>query len=126
MIDFAGAENTSAAKGETLSDTVRMVSAYADLIVMRHYIAGAPRSAKISEGSCNKCRRRRKSASYADSDGYSNHKQRDGKARQSQDCCGWRSQGSGRTAHSLVKAMARYPGNKFISYRQKNSKCRIM
>ena len=38
-------EFSSAAKGETLEDTIRIVSGYADVIVMRHYEEGAARRA---------------------------------------------------------------------------------
>src|SRR5712692_2714488 len=38
-------EFSSAAKGETLEDTIRIVSGYADVIVLRHYMEGAARRA---------------------------------------------------------------------------------
>ena len=41
VIGFSDASNTSTSKGETLKDTIKMVSNYADLIVMRHFLAGA-------------------------------------------------------------------------------------
>lgn len=41
VIGFSDAKVTSATKGETLKDTILMVSNYADIIVMRHYIEGA-------------------------------------------------------------------------------------
>ena len=41
VIGFTEAKVTSATKGETLKDTILMVSNYADVIVMRHYIEGA-------------------------------------------------------------------------------------
>ena len=41
VIGFTDAKVTSATKGETLKDTILMVSNYADAIVMRHYIEGA-------------------------------------------------------------------------------------
>lgn len=41
VIGFSDAKVTSATKGETLKDTILMVSNYADAIVMRHYIEGA-------------------------------------------------------------------------------------
>ena len=41
MIGFSDAKVTSATKGETLKDTILMVSNYADVIVMRHHIEGA-------------------------------------------------------------------------------------
>ena len=41
VIGFSDAKVTSATKGETLKDTILMVSNYADVIVMRHHIDGA-------------------------------------------------------------------------------------
>lgn len=41
VIGFSDPAATSTAKGETLKDTIKMVSNYADLIVMRHYLEGA-------------------------------------------------------------------------------------
>lgn len=41
VIGFSDAKTSSTAKGETLKDTLLMVSNYADTIVMRHYIEGA-------------------------------------------------------------------------------------
>ena len=41
IIGFSDAKATSVSKGETLKDTILMVSNYADIIVMRHYIEGA-------------------------------------------------------------------------------------
>ncbi len=41
VIGFADPKVTSGTKGETLKDTIMMVSNYADLIVMRHYLEGA-------------------------------------------------------------------------------------
>ena len=45
IIGFSDAATTSSSKGETLKDTIKMVSNYADLIVMRHYLEGAARYA---------------------------------------------------------------------------------
>ena len=41
VIGFADAKTSSTTKGETLKDTILMVSNYADVIVMRHFIEGA-------------------------------------------------------------------------------------
>ena len=41
IIGFTDAKVSSVSKGETLKDTILMVSNYADIIVMRHYIEGA-------------------------------------------------------------------------------------
>ena len=41
VIGFPDAKNTSVSKGETLEDTIRIVSGYVDMIVMRHPMEGA-------------------------------------------------------------------------------------
>lgn len=45
IIGFSDAATTSSSKGETLKDTIKMVSNYVDLIIMRHYLEGAARYA---------------------------------------------------------------------------------
>lgn len=45
VIGFADPKITSGTKGESLKDTIKMVSNYADVIVMRHYLEGAARYA---------------------------------------------------------------------------------
>lgn len=45
VIGFSDVANTSVSKGETLKDTIKMVSNYVDLIVMRHPLEGAARYA---------------------------------------------------------------------------------
>jgi aspartate carbamoyltransferase catalytic subunit len=45
VVGFAGPEATSVVKGETLADTIRMVSGYADAVVLRHPREGAARLA---------------------------------------------------------------------------------
>ncbi|MBB4037230.1 aspartate carbamoyltransferase catalytic subunit [Dysgonomonas hofstadii] len=45
IIGFSDASTTSSTKGETLKDTIAMVSNYADVIIMRHHLEGAARYA---------------------------------------------------------------------------------
>ncbi len=45
VIGFSDAATTSSSKGETLKDTIKMVSNYVDLIIMRHHLEGAARYA---------------------------------------------------------------------------------
>lgn len=45
VIGFTDPKATSSSKGESLKDTIKMVSNYADIIVMRHYLEGAARYA---------------------------------------------------------------------------------
>lgn len=42
VLGFSNSDSSSVTKGETLADTIRMVSAYTDIIVMRHPKEGAP------------------------------------------------------------------------------------
>ena len=49
VIGFPDSRNTSVSKGETLEDTIRIVSNYVDMIVMRHPMEGAAEiAAKVS------------------------------------------------------------------------------
>ncbi len=50
IVGFADPDSSSATKGETLHDTIKMVSNYADLIVMRHPLEGAARYAAEVSG----------------------------------------------------------------------------
>ena len=47
VFGFADPRSTSTAKGETLKDTIKMVSGYADVIVMRHPQEGAAKAASL-------------------------------------------------------------------------------
>ena len=50
IVGFADPQSSSSTKGETLHDTIKMVSNYADLIVMRHPLEGAARyAAEVSQ-----------------------------------------------------------------------------
>lgn len=48
VIGFSSADASSASKGESVTDTVRTVGCYADIIAMRHPKEGAPRAALVS------------------------------------------------------------------------------
>ena len=113
VIGFTGTQNTSVSKGETLKDTVRMVAAYSDLIVMRHFEACAPmQAAKVATVPVVNA-----------GDGGNQHptqtltdiltiSQEKGRL----DNLNIVLVGDlkyGRTVHSLVKAMRRYKNNKF-------------
>jgi aspartate carbamoyltransferase catalytic subunit len=45
IVGFSDVSSSSVSKGETLHDTIRMVSSYSDLIVMRHPVEGSARFA---------------------------------------------------------------------------------
>ena len=48
VIGFDNPQNTSAAKGENLKDTVKIISGYSDIVVMRHPVEGAAKAASRS------------------------------------------------------------------------------
>ncbi len=50
VLGFSEAQSSSSAKGESVSDTVRTVGCYADIIAMRHPKEGAPLVASMSAG----------------------------------------------------------------------------
>ena len=47
VLGFSSADSSSAAKGESVSDTIRMISCYADICAMRHPKEGAPMVASM-------------------------------------------------------------------------------
>lgn len=112
-LGFSGAEQSSATKGETVADTARVVSCYSDIIAMRHPKEGAPLRASMFS----------KVPVINAGDGGHNHptqtmidlmtiRQRKGRlGHLTVGFCG--DLKFGRTVHSLVKSMVRYPGNQF-------------
>ena len=114
-LGFAGAEQCSATKGETVADTARVVSCYADIIAMRHPKEGAPLRASMYS----------RIPVINAGDGGHNHptqtmidlltiRQRKGHLDHLKiGFCG--DLKFGRTVHSLIHAMRRYKGVKFIS-----------
>ena len=48
VLGFSEANSSSASKGETVEDTIRVVSCYADIIAMRHPVEGAPKVASYT------------------------------------------------------------------------------
>ena len=50
VLGFSSADSSSAAKGESVSDTIRVISCYADICAMRHPKEGAPlRASRFSK-----------------------------------------------------------------------------
>ena len=48
VIGFSDAQNSSAAKGESVADTAQVISCFADIAVMRHFKEGAPLVASLN------------------------------------------------------------------------------
>jgi aspartate carbamoyltransferase catalytic subunit len=114
VLGFAGASSSSAAKGESVSDTVETVCCYADIIAMRHPKEGAPMVAS---------RRTTVPIINAGDGGHFHPTQtltdlltisrKKGKLEGlTIGLCG--DLKFGRTVHSLVEAMLRYPNIKFV------------
>lgn len=114
VLGFSAADSSSAAKGESVSDTVKTVSCYADIIAMRHPKEGAPRAAAMAA-----------SVPIINAgDGGHNHptqtladlctikKEKGRLDTLTIGCCG--DLKFGRTVHSLVEAMSRYENIRFI------------
>lgn len=114
VIGFSEAQSSSASKGESVGDTARTVSCYADIIAMRHPKEGAPLVAA----------QRSTVPIINGGDGGHNHptqtladlltiKQEKGTFENlTVGVCG--DLKFGRTVHSLIGAMARYPGTRFV------------
>lgn len=114
VLGFSSAESSSAAKGESVSDTIRTVSCYADICAMRHPKEGAPMVA---------CQHSSIPVINAGDGGHQHPTQtltdlltiRNLKGRLDNmviGLCG--DLKFGRTVHSLIHALVRYPGIKFI------------
>ena len=50
VIGFSEASSSSAAKGESIADTAKMITCYADIMAMRHPLEGAPLVASVNAG----------------------------------------------------------------------------
>ena len=114
VIGFSDAANSSSSKGESVSDTVRMVSCYADIIAMRHFKEGAPLVASMKSPV----------PVINAGDGGHNHPTQTltdlltitrEKGRLNNITVGFCGDLKfGRTVHSLINALARYEGIKFV------------
>lgn len=114
VLGFAGANSSSAAKGESVRDTVRTVACYADIIAMRHPLEGAPLAAAqvcpvpiINAGDGG---HHHPTQTLADLMTLQREKGRLDHLRMG--LCG--DLKFGRTVHSLIGALGRYPGVEFI------------
>ena len=114
VIGFSDAANSSASKGESVADTVRVVGCYADIIAMRHFKEGAPLVAAMKSPV----------PIINAGDGGHNHP-----TQTLTDLLTiWREKGRldnltvgfcgdlkfGRTVHSLISALSRYSGIRFV------------
>ena len=114
VIGFSEASSSSAAKGESVADTAKMISCYADIMAMRHPKEGAPYVAAkaatipvINAGDGGHCHPTQTLADLLTI--YREHGHFDGLTI---GCCG--DLKYGRTVHSLISAMSRYQNVKIV------------
>ena len=114
VLGFSEAGSSSAAKGESVSDTARMVSCYADIIAMRHPKEGAPyvasRAASIPVINAGDGGHNHPTQTLADLLTISRELGRLNNLTIG--VCG--DLKYGRTVHSLIEAMSRYEGIRFV------------
>ena len=114
VLGFSSADSSSAAKGESVADTIRIISCYADICAMRHPKEGAPLVASMHSSI---------PVINAGDGGHQHPTQtltdlmtiRSEKGRLDNftiGLCG--DLKFGRTVHSLIKALIRYPNIKFV------------
>ena len=114
VLGFAGAQSSSAAKGESVADTAKTVSCYADIIAMRHPKEGAALVAAnnasipvINAGDGGHCHPTQTLA-----DLLTIYREKGGFDHLTIGLCG--DLKFGRTVHSLIGAMSRYTGIRFV------------
>ena len=114
VLGFSDARNSSVSKGETVADTVRVVSSFADIIAMRHYKEGAPRVAAdyaripiINAGDGGHAH-----PTQTLTDLLTIRRELGRFDHLTIGLCG--DLKYGRTVHSLIKAMRRYEGTQFV------------
>lgn len=114
VLGFSEAASSSASKGETVEDTIRIVSNYADIIAMRHPLEGAPRVATtktlvpiINAGDGGHAH-----PTQTLTDLLTIYREKGTFENLTIGLCG--DLKFGRTVHSLIKAMCRYKGVKFV------------
>ena len=114
VIGFSSADSSSAAKGESVSDTIRVISCFADICAMRHPKEGAPLVASLKSSI---------PVINAGDGGHSHPTQtlldmmtiRQRKGHLDHLTIGFCGDLKfGRTVHSLIKSLSRLPGMKFV------------
>ncbi|MDO5324699.1 MAG: aspartate carbamoyltransferase, partial [Clostridia bacterium] len=114
VLGFSEAQSSSASKGESVSDTVSVVSCYADVIAMRHPKEGAPlvASMKASIPVINAGDGGHNHPTQTLADLLTIYREKGRFENLTIGLCG--DLKFGRTVHSLISAMSRYEGVKFV------------
>ena len=114
VLGFASADSSSAAKGESVSDTIRIISCYADICAMRHPKEGAPlvASQKSSIPVINAGDGGHQHPTQTLTDLLTIRSLKGKLYNMTIGLCG--DLKFGRTVHSLINALIRYPGIRFV------------
>ena len=114
VLGFSSADSSSASKGETVADTARVVSCYADIIAMRHPKEGAATvaAAKATVPVINAGDGGHHHPTQTLTDLLTIHRLKGRLDHMTVGLCG--DLKFGRTVHSLIKAMCRYTGVRFL------------
>lgn len=114
VLGFSEANSSSASKGESVGDTIKVVSCYADIIAMRHPIEGAPRVAsyKSDVPVINAGDGGHSHPTQTMTDLLTIFREKGRFDNLTIGLCG--DLKFGRTVHSLIKAMCRYSNIKFV------------
>ena len=114
VLGFASADSSSASKGESVSDTIRVISCYADICAMRHPKEGAPlvasQKSRIPVINAGDGGHQHPTQTLADL--LTIHSLKGRLDNMTIGLCG--DLKFGRTVHSLISALIRYPGIKFV------------
>ena len=114
VIGFSDANSSSVSKGETVADTVRVIRCFADIIAMRHFKEGAPLVASQYAGIpvINAGDGSHHHPTQTLTDLLTIHREKGRLDHMTIGLCG--DLKFGRTVHSLINALIRYPNIHFI------------
>ena len=114
VIGFSEAQSSSASKGESVADTAKVISCYADIIAMRHPKEGAPLVAAMNAGVpvINAGDGGHNHPTQTLADLLTIYREKGGFENLTVGLCG--DLKFGRTVHSLIAALSRYMGVKFV------------
>lgn len=114
VLGFSSADSSSAAKGESVSDTIRIISCYADICAMRHPKEGAPLVASLHSNIpvINAGDGGHQHPTQTLTDLLTIHSLKGRLDNLTIGLCG--DLKFGRTVHSLINALIRYPGIRFV------------
>lgn len=114
VIGFSGSDMSSISKGESLKDTIKIIAGYADVIAMRHFVEGSAYIAKQDDDVpiINAGDGAHFHPTQTLTDLLTIHREKGTFENLTIGICG--DLKYGRTVHSLICAMSRYSGTKFV------------